>query len=514
MLRKKSYDFFPMGAFFDITMMRGGRMNKLHWFFSTIFRLVIVGFVIFMHIQSYFNYEQNYLIMYAVLGLYVLVFSLLKSNKWAAYLESTCILVLVVVYPFGLFSFLFIMPFSAIVSSKASKFDLFLFSLVIASYVYYISEGDWLLTGISYLGLITVLLLFQVKFDYIAYLEKDVYRAKDDVLHYKKNLNNMGEELSIVTDMFIKMRELNEVVSEEELVDQMIRSARDFFDAHYACLYLKTNDYFVVKYEVGDNEMFTVPDVLSVNDIYNHPLTTERLNVVIEEEMLEENGNQKAESELPWGVLRVYGKQSSVVSGGRKVFSPYTDMDYEILVTYVQQAFKRLCHIRLSESNRYLSNYCGLTKIPNRRYFEQQVHQYIERAKRGETFSFLIIDIDHFKGFNDTYGHMAGDEVLKKVAETISNSVRKPGKVDIVARLGGEEFCVLLYKPKDPLVAAERVRRNIQQLQTPYGTVTVSIGMAHFDEDGSTWESLYSQADKALYEAKENGRNQVIEYKP
>ncbi|RMH57591.1 MAG: GGDEF domain-containing protein [Candidatus Hydrogenedentota bacterium] len=147
-----------------------------------------------------------------------------------------------------------------------------------------------------------------------------------------------------------------------------------------------------------------------------------------------------------------------------------------------------------------------LTGLPNRRAFENMMKAESERTRRLELpCSFMMIDIDHFKSFNDTYGHLVGDIVLKAVANAIQNSSRLS---DFVARYGGEEFAVL--SPETPLegamIQAERIRRAVEHLEVlPAGhqrplSVTVSIGVSDVDID---------TADEALYAAKKKGRNRV-----
>ncbi|HEY5557016.1 diguanylate cyclase domain-containing protein [Acetobacterium sp.] len=158
-----------------------------------------------------------------------------------------------------------------------------------------------------------------------------------------------------------------------------------------------------------------------------------------------------------------------------------------------------------------------LTNIANRRRFDEMFSIEIKKAKRmGSFLSVLMLDIDHFKFYNDTYGHLEGDECLRKVAFAIKNTLKRPG--DFAARWGGEEFTCLL-PDTDRLGAAkvcEKLRISIMDLgiahkSSPvYKDITVSIGVITSDpsEDGC-YESLLKHADAALYQAKDSGRNRV-----
>jgi len=155
-----------------------------------------------------------------------------------------------------------------------------------------------------------------------------------------------------------------------------------------------------------------------------------------------------------------------------------------------------------------------LTGAANRRHFNERSQAEISRAQRqGSALSILAMDLDHFKLINDRYGHPAGDEVLKAFVAEIKNALRP---VDLVGRFGGEEFMVLLPGPADEPAfrVAERLRRLVGQMQVIVDgvtlKVTVSVGVAQYGGDGITPEVLFKAADRRLYQAKLNGRNQVV----
>ena len=166
------------------------------------------------------------------------------------------------------------------------------------------------------------------------------------------------------------------------------------------------------------------------------------------------------------------------------------------------------------EQHYLLATTDGLTELYNHRYFQEQMRMQVEQAKRYEApFSLIIIDIDFFKKFNDTFGHQAGDAVLKQVAQLLKQSVRA---TDIVCRYGGEEMSIILPNtPKDmsvitaekicKRVAAKRFRLNNSQ----ESNVTISLGVATFPDDGTSAAEIIEAADKRLYQSKNNGRNQV-----
>lgn len=164
--------------------------------------------------------------------------------------------------------------------------------------------------------------------------------------------------------------------------------------------------------------------------------------------------------------------------------------------------------ILLYEKVRELSRIDGLTGLFLRKYFMGRLNEEIARARRyNYKIAFLMCDLDLFKTYNDTYGHPVGDEALKSVAAKIKENIYKS---DLAGRYGGEEFCV--YMPvSDESGTRKKAQRIVEavRLETP---VTISAGLAFFPADALTAEDLIKSADKALYKAKEKGRDTVCEY--
>jgi diguanylate cyclase (GGDEF)-like protein/PAS domain S-box-containing protein len=160
----------------------------------------------------------------------------------------------------------------------------------------------------------------------------------------------------------------------------------------------------------------------------------------------------------------------------------------------------------------------GLTGIANRRHFDNTLDLEWRRAMRSaKPISLIIVDVDYFKSFNDTYGHLAGDSCLRKIAHTIKDSLRRAG--NFAARYGGEEFAVILpdTDAEGVYLFAESLREKIENLNIEHNdstaskNVTVSMGVATtVPEKDSPHDKLISLADKALYQAKQGGRNRVV----
>jgi diguanylate cyclase (GGDEF)-like protein len=173
-----------------------------------------------------------------------------------------------------------------------------------------------------------------------------------------------------------------------------------------------------------------------------------------------------------------------------------------------------MANFRLRETLRNQSIRDPLTNLFNRRYVQESLEREVHRARRNKRpVSVVMLDVDHFKSFNDTFGHDAGDAVLKAVAGVFKSNVRKE---DIVCRYGGEEFMLVL--PDASLDNAGRraefVRAAVEDLNLTHDgrkldDITLSMGVASFPSHGQTWEEVVVAADSALYRAKRAGRNRV-----
>jgi diguanylate cyclase (GGDEF)-like protein/PAS domain S-box-containing protein len=182
--------------------------------------------------------------------------------------------------------------------------------------------------------------------------------------------------------------------------------------------------------------------------------------------------------------------------------------------TFAAQVGLSIANIRLREALRTQSVRDALTGLYNRRYLEEVLEREVRRAARAaQSLGILMIDLDHFKSFNDTYGHEAGDAVLRETGLSLTKGIRAE---DFVCRFGGEEFVVIL--PTADLEASrargERLRSKMRELTIMYqgkslGIVTISVGVASFPQHGTSPKELMASADAALYQAKRDGRDQV-----
>ena len=198
----------------------------------------------------------------------------------------------------------------------------------------------------------------------------------------------------------------------------------------------------------------------------------------------------------------------------------YQAYDQDVLTTLANQTAMALENAMMVQQIRDMAIRDGLTGAFNHRYFQEKLGEEIAKAERyNKDMTLALLDVDHFKKFNDNYGHQEGDKVLRIVSEVIQSTVRQ--KIDTVARYGGEEFAVILPESDANMGRdlAERIRKNIEAYLfenngKPLYRVTVSIGIASYPFDSREQKSLIQRADLALYEAKKAGRNCVKRYVP
>ncbi len=224
-------------------------------------------------------------------------------------------------------------------------------------------------------------------------------------------------------------------------------------------------------------------------------------------------GNMKIKSSMVVK-LAIENRVRGLLFLGSQKWKHYNDQDKYMFSTLAAQFGFALENARKSQQIRELAITDGLTSIHNHRYFQDFLATELKRAKReSTTFSLLLFDIDYFKKFNDTYGHQAGDEVLKKISALLKSEARE---IDLVARYGGEEFVMIFLKCdlKMATKKAERIRKIVAREKVVFKeqslSVNVSIGVSNYPMHTEIASELITHADKALYQAKSGGRNCVV----
>jgi len=212
--------------------------------------------------------------------------------------------------------------------------------------------------------------------------------------------------------------------------------------------------------------------------------------------------------------LAVEGEIIGCISLDSDQLNAFDVQDLQFLSVIGYQMAATLKHFQRVSSIKNMAIYDTLTNVHNRRYFDEKLGDETQKSfSTGTTLSLMMLDIDHFKKVNDTFGHAAGDKVLYKIASLLKNSVRKD---DTVARYGGEEFVLILPGAKLEVTSmiAERIRKLVETTLFDVGNaqihLTISLGISNFPSNRArSKEELVKMADLALYNAKRGGRNRV-----
>jgi diguanylate cyclase (GGDEF)-like protein len=234
-----------------------------------------------------------------------------------------------------------------------------------------------------------------------------------------------------------------------------------------------------------------------------HPQKPREFSLLIE--------NEPSEMAAP---LIVQDKSRGVIYVGQGFGGVYTDADLQIFTTIAYHAAIVLDLAQSHEDTIVLATTDGLTGLYTHRYFQERLLEEFKRSEREhQPLSLIMLDLDHFKEYNDTYGHPMGDDLLKRVSAILKECTRE---YDIVCRYGGDEFSILLTgTTKETAIAiARRIREAVElRINADPRTrvkITTSIGVATFPDDASSRPDLLLEADKALYESKHRGRNRVV----
>ncbi|HUP59337.1 MAG TPA: diguanylate cyclase [Thermoanaerobaculia bacterium] len=334
-----------------------------------------------------------------------------------------------------------------------------------------------------------------------------------------------------------------------ELLDRIVRYIHDHFPLEIAAIvmYESSRREFVQTASAGD--IFVAPATRwTIDDgIIGRCIRTRQTQIVpdvaADAEYLKVNARVRSEVVIPIRFRDSLVGVLNLESALPDAFSPANVLAFEAFADQVAGAihlasmYDRLAETTvqleqktrdLEQANAHLANAIetlhristqdGLTGVSNRRHFDETIGLEWRRAARSrDPLSLLMLDIDYFKAFNDSVGHQAGDDTLRRVAQTLRSSVHRAA--DLVARYGGEEFAILLPETdgEHAVKIAEALREQIESLgidhhEAPLGRVTVSIGVASLipPRDGSNVEEFVHYADSALYEAKRQGRNRVV----
>jgi diguanylate cyclase (GGDEF)-like protein/PAS domain S-box-containing protein len=348
-------------------------------------------------------------------------------------------------------------------------------------------------------------------------------RPRDLTPEQKAALKILARQVTTHIEQRMRMTALNQVLAEQATAEQEISGSNALFQAFMdnspLVSYMKDGQGRLIYYNRPFAEQFQVSRTEWINksDFDIWPAEFAALFRALDLSVLEcgklvvsEQTSPGLRGETHW---RSY-KFPFVNDAGARFLA---GMSLDISVEKEAEAALKRSHDQLHAVNaqlRELTVTDALTGLGNRRGFDERLRQEFALAARyGFDFSLLLLDVDRFKDLNDTFGHEAGDEVLRQIAQLLAACGRH---ADLVCRYGGEEFAVLLPNtgPKQALLLGNRIRRKIENADWELRPVTISAGVSTNAPGVGSAVEMVRMADLALYQAKENGRNRVVSYRP
>ncbi|MCP4698087.1 MAG: diguanylate cyclase [Gammaproteobacteria bacterium] len=341
---------------------------------------------------------------------------------------------------------------------------------------------------------------------------------------YKRN--PQGEVvgfLSLVTDVSESMQAKERILSHHKGIQNTAnKRAKDLADAYNdllmaAAVFESTTEGILVM--KPDSSIQTInPAVTAITDYHEEDIINKELSILGFEQ------RDKSPYRKIWGTLIKHGKWQGEVRNQRhngKLYPAWLSMSailnaHGIATQYVALLSDITKRKQQEQQIWHQANYDPLTNLPNRNLFQQRLKQGIAQAARDkEMTALMFIDLDRFKEVNDTLGHDAGDELLKTAAKRLSDCVRKQGTV---ARMGGDEFTVIMPNIKEVQTAESTAQNIVKSLRNPFHLqqqnvfISGSIGVVLYPDDGETLTMLLKNADIAMYRVKEQGRNSYCFY--
>jgi diguanylate cyclase (GGDEF)-like protein len=357
----------------------------------------------------------------------------------------------------------------------------------------------------------------QVAYDKIRSHERKLQSGKEALERANEELESRLAEIFFTHEFF---KALTSFTSVDDVTSLIVDGANGILGAEISCVYLLDNEEWMLRLRAsqGRPEGFFVHDV-SVSETI--------LGMAFGGGLVQEADVPAGSPSATWvsdpadlrshaGIpLRAGDSIFGVLAIGSSTLRELTAAELERLQVISNQASLALQNALLHEELERLSVTDRLTELYNHGYFQQRLEEEIGRASRfGHTLSLIMIDIDDFKEFNDTYGHPRGDRVLHLVSDTIRANLRE---MDVAARYGGEEFVVVLPETdaEGAYAVAERIRAGVEEL--PFATAegappvhkTVSVGVASYPLHARVQGKFVEAADKAMYAAKHAGKNKV-----
>ena len=338
-----------------------------------------------------------------------------------------------------------------------------------------------------------------------------------------KNLAEHNHELSLLLQI---NQEMSTILDLNTLFEKVLHSLKDLIDCQIVILLLYNpgEEILEISHAIGIDKEAMIDVTFKLNEGISGETARTRVTNYVPDLKLDKRYLSYKKSLTVFGSmlsipLVTHNNMCGVLNLHKDKINSFVDNEITLSKTVATQAAIAIENAQLYKQATELSITDALTGLSNRRHFQDMLNrEFILTQRYATSLSLIMIDIDHFKKYNDTHGHLQGDIVLKKVATCLLHNTRG---IDMTCRFGGEEFVVLLPKTatEGAMIAAEKLRSVIEKEiftgekeSQPKGTLTLSLGVASYPTDSSDMQNLLELADRALYKAKEQGRNQVVTY--
>jgi diguanylate cyclase (GGDEF)-like protein len=357
----------------------------------------------------------------------------------------------------------------------------------------------------------------QVAYDKIRSHERKLQASKEALERANEELESRLAEIFFTHEFF---KALTSFSSVDDVTSLIVDGANGILGAEISCVYLVDSEHWTLNLRASQGRSL---DYFATE----LPVSETVLGAAFSAGLIQESDVPPGSPSAGWSLEEGDVRSQAAISlrSGESIFGvllvagagprELTPAELERLQVISNQASLALQNALLHEELERLSVTDRLTELYNHGYFQQRLEEELGRASRfSHTLSLIMIDIDDFKEFNDTYGHPRGDKVLQQVSETIRANLRE---MDVAARYGGEEFVVVLPETDNDgaYAVAERIREGVADLDfigaegSPPVHKTVSVGVATFPEHASVQGRLIEAADRAMYTAKRAGKNKV-----
>jgi diguanylate cyclase (GGDEF)-like protein len=444
------------------------------------------------------------MIFLGVLGLYAIVFSLFGNSKKINLIEW--IVVLIGVYLLKdilpmLSNILLLVPFIKIISNEVKWYEnLFVVSAV--SIMIWLMGTQIVTIAVIGSSLSLILILLSNNFKMIGIVEIEIEKIRKENQELRYNSSQKNNQIDIISKLFYRKKRLENINTIRKIIEEMVETSNELYNSDYATLYQFKDGLYERVLTKGDYDDKDIIKEKGFDKNKKVVMKKDEMSIPIDYE------------KRPWGLLVIKGKKTELMENKRKIEIDFENSDLEIILLYIETAMARLKEVKLTDTLTEAAFYDRLTSVPNRAYLEKDLlkEKIKEIQETRKPFGVLIVDIDNFKSFNDTFGHNVGDEVLKTVARISKDSLKDPK--DKFGRWGGEEFVAFITGDmQDIIEKAEVLRGNIENYNFPERKITISGGIALFGVDGKILKDVIEKADIALYESKKMGKNQIRVYK-